>query len=244
MRALLLRLEAPLMAFGREAIDQNGPTRDHPDASLLTGLLGNALGLRREEGARLQRLQARLRFAVRIDREGVPLCDNQNAKLYEDEKGWTTHGVFEGREKSPSYKIDAKGRRCLTHRRLRWHRADAALTVALALDAPAEAPTLDDCAAALDEPARPLFIGRKPCLPSGPLSLGLVEADTLLGALAATAVVGDQTTPRRHILAPEDAGGLTPTETLYLTGRRDWIAGVHAGLERRIVARLRPGGAP
>ena len=237
MRALLLRLEAPLMAFGREAIDQNGPTRDHPDASLLTGLLGNALGLRREEGARLQRLQDRLRFVVRIDREGVELRDFQTARLAKADAGWTTRGAPEGRD-------GGAGSYTGPHLRFRWHRADASLTVALALDAPAEAPTLDDCAAALDEPARPLFIGRKPCLPSGPLSLGLVEADTLLGALAATAVVGDQTTPRRHILAPEDAGGLTPTETLYLTGRRDWIAGVHAGLERRVVARLTPGGAP
>lgn len=236
MRALLLRLEAPLMAFGSEAIDQNGPTREHPDASLLTGLLANALGFRREDGARLQRLQDRLRFAVRIDREGVALRDFQTAQLARADAGWTTRGTPEGRAGgAASYSSP--------HLRFRWHRADAALTVALTLAPDSESPTLADCAAALDEPARPLFIGRKPCLPSGPLSLGIVEAAGFRAALAAAPVIGDPATPRRHVLAPEDAVGLPRAETLHLTGRRDWAAGVHAGLERRVVVTLAPGDA-
>ena len=85
-----------------------------------------------------------------------------------------------------------------------------------------------------------MFIGRKPCLPSGPLSLGLVEAPTLLAALTATPVIGEADRPRRHVLAPEDAAGLSRVETLHLTGRRDWIAGVHAGLEQRVDVRIAP----
>ena len=67
---LVLRLEAPLLAFGGVAIDQIGPTRDFPSASLLTGLLANALGWRRTEAAAHQRLQDRLIFAARLDRAG------------------------------------------------------------------------------------------------------------------------------------------------------------------------------
>lgn len=234
MRVLLLRFDAPLMAFGREAIDQNGPTRAHPDVSLLTGLLGNALGFRRQDGEALQRLQDRLRFAVRIDREGVELRDFQTAQLQKADLGWTTRGAPEGR-------AGGAGSYSGPHLRFRWHRADAALTLALALDPPDETPTLEACAAALDEPARPLFIGRKPCLPCGPLSLGVVEAPNMLAALAAAPIVGDGTQPRRHVLAPQDAEGLTHVETLHLTGRRDWIAGVHVGLERRVVVSLIPG---
>ena len=48
-RWLVLRLEAPLLAFGGVAIDQVGVTRDYPAASMLTGLLASALGYRRTE---------------------------------------------------------------------------------------------------------------------------------------------------------------------------------------------------
>jgi CRISPR system Cascade subunit CasD len=44
-----MRLEAPLMAFGGEAIDNYGVIRDFPALSMVTGLLANALGYRREE---------------------------------------------------------------------------------------------------------------------------------------------------------------------------------------------------
>ena len=42
---------------------------------------------------------------------------------------------------------------------------------------------------------------------------------------------------RRFIVAPEDAEGLDHIETIHLTGRRDWVAGVHAGFESRVVVR-------
>ena len=44
MEHLILRLEAPLMAFGGETIDNLGVVRRFPSASMLTGLLANALG--------------------------------------------------------------------------------------------------------------------------------------------------------------------------------------------------------
>ena len=46
-RHLILNLEAPLMAFGGETIDNIGVTRRFPSASMLTGLIANALGWRR-----------------------------------------------------------------------------------------------------------------------------------------------------------------------------------------------------
>ena len=47
MRHLVLRLEAPLMAFGGETIDNLGIIRPFPAASMITGLFANALGWRR-----------------------------------------------------------------------------------------------------------------------------------------------------------------------------------------------------
>ena len=84
MRHLIVSLEAPLMAFGGETIDNYGVIRWFPSASMLTGLLANALGWRRIEREQHQRLQDRLVFAARIDREpatGVRLTDFQTAQL-------------------------------------------------------------------------------------------------------------------------------------------------------------------
>ena len=91
MRHLILNLESPLMAFGGETVDNLGVIRRFPAVSMLTGMLANALGWRRVEGARHQRLQDRLVFAARIDRDprgGVRLTDFQTAQLGASEKGW------------------------------------------------------------------------------------------------------------------------------------------------------------
>ena len=96
MKHLIMRLEAPLMSFGGEAIDNLGVIRPFPAASMLTGLLANSLGWRRVESEKHQRLQDRLVFAARIDREpagGVRMTDFQTAQLGANDKGWTTRGV-------------------------------------------------------------------------------------------------------------------------------------------------------
>ena len=69
-RWLILRLEAPLLAFGGVAIDHVGVTRDFPSLSMLAGLLANALGWERTEWEDIQALQDRLIFAARLDRRG------------------------------------------------------------------------------------------------------------------------------------------------------------------------------
>ena len=95
MKHLILGLESPLMAFGGETIDNLGVIRRFPSASMLTGLLANALGWRRIERERHQQLQNRLVFAARIDREpagGVRMTDFQTAAINNTEQSWTTRG--------------------------------------------------------------------------------------------------------------------------------------------------------
>lgn len=222
---LLLRLQAPLMAFGGEAIDQRGVIRDLPAASMLTGLLANALGWARTDTERLDALQDRLVFAVRIDRPGIRIQDFQTAQLGKRDRGWTTRGVPEGRAGGDAT-YDAP------HLRYRDYHADAAVTVALRLDPADRDPTLAALASALDEPARPLFLGRKPCLPCDRLLLGVTEAATTVQAVI-------DAPPASH--AEERANGLrlfwgaeegdTPTaqRTFNLCDHRNWRTGVHGG---------------
>lgn len=228
MRHLILSLESPLMAFGGETIDNYGVIRWFPSASMLTGLLANALGWRRIERDRHQRLQDRLIFAARIDREPatrVRLTDFQTAQLSGNDQGWTTRGVPEGRAGGAAT-YDAP------HLRYRDYFADMRVSVALRLEPEGELPTLDGLAVALQEPARPMFIGRKPCLPSDSLFGGFVQGDTALAALLATPLAADVShMDTIRTLWPDGEGKaeITPSRSYMLTDQRNWLSGLHGG---------------
>lgn len=231
MRFLILTLEAPLMAFGDEIVDNLGRVREAPGASNLSGLLANALGWTRGMRAEHQRLQDRLRFAVRLDRPGRRLADFQTAKLEAGDRGWTTRGAPEGRS-GGSATYDSP------HIRFRDFVADAALTVALALEPAEEAPTLAAVETALEAPARPLFLGRKPCLPSRPL-LGaaperrFVEAGDPFAALCRAvpdAIDDGDPNPSGPIFTGPAVASLPAAfERRFVADLRNWRAGVHGG---------------
>lgn len=228
MRHLIVFLEAPLIAFGGETIDNYGVIRWFPSASMLTGLLANALGWRRIEREQHQRLQDRLVFAARIDREPTTsgrLTDFQTAQLSKKDQGWTTQGIPEGRDGGPNT-YDAP------HLRYRDYFADMRVSVALRLELDEETPTLDDLAVALQEPARPLFIGRKPCLPSDSLFGGFSQGDTALAALLATPLSADAShVDSIRALWPDSEGKaeITPSRHYMLTDQRNWMSGLHGG---------------
>jgi CRISPR system Cascade subunit CasD len=102
MDILLLRLEAPLMSFGAPIVDRHGVIQPYPALSMMTGLLGNALGVDHSEPERLQQLQRRLRYAVRQDRRGQQLRDYQTVDLskpyLDDARAWTTRHALEQRK--------------------------------------------------------------------------------------------------------------------------------------------------
>ena len=231
---LLLRLEAPLMAFGGPVVDFVGPTRRFPGQAQIAGMLGNALGYRHGDADALTALQARLRLAAAVLRPGELLRDYQTVDLGQPHlvgTGWTTRGALEKRDGASS-----EG----THIRIRWHLADACVLVALTLDPSDEAPNLADLDAAVLCPARPLFIGRKPCLPTAPIRLGLVDAADAADALRqGAASLADAGMPFPQDVQVEgdarlpglpnhgQAGGLDGEERLV--DRRDWRNGLHTG---------------
>ncbi|WP_062195573.1 type I-E CRISPR-associated protein Cas5/CasD [Caldimonas taiwanensis] len=233
MDVLILRFDAPLMSFGGVVVDQNNPTWRFPGRSMLAGLLGNALGLDHRDTAKLQALQDRLRFAARWDAEPEPLTEYQTVDLGQAflvDTGWTTRGRREDRKGGSA----ATG----THQRWRDHWANGVATVALALDGDGT-PTLDELEAALRRPARPLFIGRKPCLPAAPIFLGRRVAEGVKAALAAEplAEIGPRRRPARiTALWPLDEGEGAGIEERF--DRRDWANNIHRGAERYAVGLL------
>ena len=232
MQALLLRFDAPLMSFGGVMVDQHGPTDRFPGLSLLAGLLGNALGLRHRDADALQALQARIQYAARWDIPPKALLDYHTVDLGQPkmrEPGWTTRGIPEHREGGEA--------RYGTSIRYRHYWADGVMTLALGL-LDQNQPSLSDLAAALAFPARPLFIGRKTCLPAAPLLLGTLQAPDLLAALRRAPRA---THPQRPVRgAPMEAcwpiglGVGYPSREVALYDRRDWHNQFHAGRRLRM----------
>lgn len=245
MQALVLHLQAPLMSFGGPQVDQIGPTGRFPTMSQITGLLANALGYSHGDFDRVQALQARLSIASALVREGEELQDYQTVDLGQAHlrnPSWTTRGSTEHREGG----LEA---RYGTHIRFRHYRADASVLSTVSLSPAGEKPMLNEIGNALTAPARPLFIGRKPCLPSTRLLVGIIlDADSLSDALTRV----PDTFPERWseitdgngratVMAewPEDGDRALSPEARLATqrviDRRDWRNQLHGG--ERVVAR-------
>jgi CRISPR system Cascade subunit CasD len=221
---LLMCLDAPLMSFGGPIVDQHGITGDIPLPSMIVGLLANALGVRRADSDRLQRLQDRLIMAARWDRLGERLRDYQTAELKASDHGWTTRGNPEGR-------AGGAGTYAGKHIRYRWYQADAAMTVALRLEPAGGPPTLQDLSEALERPARPLFIGRKSCLPGVPIMSGFIEAATVLDAITAAPLPDGCGAGLYTVVWPAGEGERPLAERCPIECRRNWLSGVHGGSE-------------
>jgi CRISPR system Cascade subunit CasD len=228
---LILRLDAPLMSFGGVRIDSWGPTQEFPTLSMLAGLLGNALGYEHHDAEPLGRLQARLRCAVRCDRPGALLSDFQTvdiSKGFMQGPGWTTRGAPEGREGGQDTLDNL-------HIRNRDYWADAVYTVALALHPENESPDLAAIERALREPERPIFIGRKPCLPATPLLIERRRDESLVRALGAAPRISGERGGRGALRAwvPESERVEAPIRAIAVTDERDWVNDIVVG--RRVV---------
>ena len=216
-------MQAPLIAFGGETIDSHGVIRDFPALSMVTGLLANALGWDRSDHVLHNRLQERAVMGARLDVSGERLIDFQTAQLQAKAKdnGWTTLGVVEPRKGGDDTYL-------APHLRYRHYHADMSVLVALRLEPAAEFPTLDELASALDKPARPLFVGRKNCLPTGRLMAGWVEADHILSALQQVAPLLSHNTRAQW---PDGEGRLPAQQdrAVDVCDERNWTSGVHGG---------------
>jgi CRISPR system Cascade subunit CasD len=230
MDILLLRFEAPLISFGAPIVDRYGTVQPYPALSMLAGMLGNALGYSHAQTDRLQRLQQRLRCASRRDRAGRRIRDYQivdlNQPFMRDDRAWTTHGSLQLREggDAPKWR-KGKGN---YHQRLRDYWADSAHTIALTLAPRDEDPTVERLTEALRRPERPLFIGRKTCLPAAPLFLGRVETENLVEALR-TAPLAEEPDSAERLTAwwPAETPGAEGARPV--TDRRDWKNQIHVG---------------
>lgn len=245
---LILRLDAPLQAWGDVAMDPTRPTRDFPSRSGLAGLLASALGWRYRDADRTTALQDALRYAVREDRRPQVVRDYQTADLGGiGRQGWTRWGTETRGGGS------ASGTQVLE----KFYLADGVFTVALGLaGGAAELPgggriTLGELEQPLRRPARPLFLGRKGCPPASPLLRPVrISAATPLDALRQVPLakrdrelIDDHASTRLRVWydpvdgEPDDTPDATDPAEVW--DRRDFRSNRFGG-SRRIVQALIP----
>ncbi|GGP82393.1 type I-E CRISPR-associated protein Cas5/CasD [Streptomyces melanogenes] len=162
---LILRLAAPLQSWGGPSRYNRRETRHQPTKSGVLGLLAAAEGRSRETSI-TDLLDIRL--GVRVDQPGSLLRDYHT---FSDHRGMPL----------PSAKVNAKGVQTKTSPpkytgvTQRFYIQDAVFVAALH----GPTPLLERLEHALRHPRYPLYLGRRSCPPSGPISLGL-QADAAL----------------------------------------------------------------
>lgn len=154
-------------------MDPVRPTHSFPTRSAIAGLFASALGWTYTDGHKTTKLQDAIRYAALELRPPTQLRDFQTADLGRIGKsGWTRWG------------IESRGGQSAADNHLleKAYLADGEFLVALAITSAAPT-TLTDLQRALTFPARPLYFGRRCCIPSSPILIRRVEAATAVDAL-------------------------------------------------------------
>jgi CRISPR system Cascade subunit CasD len=174
---LLLKLQGPMQAWGKESFEGLRPSELFPGRSALLGLLAACLGIDRIDQKQQQALASSVSFAVRVD----PVFDKATGKQIPTQKMTDYHTVKNARE-------DYKGLKSHdTIQTWREYWQDACYTVAIwgTDDGPI---TLDDIEQALNRPLYTPVLGRRSCPLARPLFHDRLTADSALSALAKTGI--------------------------------------------------------
>lgn len=172
---LVFRLYGPMASWGEIAVGESRHSASHPSRSALLGLLGAALGVRRDDDGGQAGLNAGYRFGVKLHAAGHPLRDY--------------HTVQAGPQlKKLTYRTRRQELNLPTREQLgtllsaREYRCDGFATVAVRATVDAPCP-LARLAEAFRFPVFPLYLGRKSCPLAAPLAPQVAEFETLKAAL-------------------------------------------------------------
>ena len=178
MATLLLRLAAPLQAWGSSSKFNIRMTDREPTKSGVIGMIASAMGIKRCDEKGLSELSD-LRFGVRVDREGKLLKDFHMVRQMKNDKLEDSH---------------------LTER---YYLSDAVFLVALETD---DERLLEKIAYALKNPVYPLFLGRRSCPPTLPVVLETVDEE-LEDALRKAEPLAENKNKYMRIVCDSDNGG-------------------------------------
>lgn len=180
MCVLLLRLAGPMQSWGTQSRFSNRDTGLEPSKSGVIGLICAALGFPRDaesitrNGLRISLTDlAKLRMAVRVDREGRMSRDYQTTGG--ERRAGSVLGFDRKRKTIPYGVAKADGKTGGTVLSDRYYLTDADFLVGFEGDSQL-LHIVDD---ALATPVWPLYLGRKAFLPAWPVHVGVFEGDLL-----------------------------------------------------------------
>ncbi|ONI91968.1 type I-E CRISPR-associated protein Cas5/CasD [Actinosynnema sp. ALI-1.44] len=155
---LALRLAGPLQSWGFGSVFNRRDTRPEPTKSGVLGLLAAAQGRPRE--ADITDLLG-LRLAIRVDQPGTLLRDYHTVSDYRGNALLSASVNAKGIQKPASGKY--------THVTQRFYLQDAIFVAAIH----GPAPLITDLHDAVRAPAFPLALGRRSCVPTGKMTIGI-----------------------------------------------------------------------
>lgn len=179
MNFLVFQLRAALAAWGEAAVGSQRGTANQPTHSAIVGLVGAALGVRREDEAAHVALRDGFGFAVATLDNGWLLRDYHTVQM-------PPRAALKGRPHASRRDELALPRHELsTILSVRDHRQGGAWLVALAAVGDVEPRwSLEDLADALRRPKFLLSLGRRACPPETPLWPALLAADDAVAAFS------------------------------------------------------------
>ncbi|WP_438864530.1 type I-E CRISPR-associated protein Cas5/CasD [Neptunicella sp.] len=169
---LVFRLYGPMASWGQAAVGGDRPTGIQPTRSAILGLLGAALGIRRDKEADLQALQQSVRVAVKQVTPTSLLRDYHTTQV-PSHSNKVTHR---------SRKSELSENKLNTILSSRDYRCDGLWVVAISLNDHTKY-ELEQFKQALIKPEFSLSLGRKSCPPSLPLMPKVISSETLKQAL-------------------------------------------------------------
>ena len=175
MAFLVFQLQAPLAAWGDTAVGEYRGSHNWPGESALVGLLGAALGIRREDDAAHGALSRGYGFAVGVLSQGALLRDYHTAQVPSRAAlKKRPHATRRDELAVPKDELN-------TILSTRDYRQNVGYLIAVQplADAPYDLPAL---AAALARPRFVFYLGRKSCPPAAPLHPKIIEAESALTA--------------------------------------------------------------
>lgn len=164
---LVFRLYAPMASWGEAAVGETRPTATYPGRGAILGLVGAALGIRRDDDEGQRCLRKGLQVAVKQHSPGLLLRDYHTVQVPPSQAKVT----YRTRREELSVPKEALN----TILSSRDYRCDGLWSVAIRLASEAGW-TLDELKAALEMPRFPLYLGRKACPLAAPLVPTVVEA--------------------------------------------------------------------
>lgn len=179
MATLLLRLAAPLQAWGSDSKFNIRNTEREPTKSGVIGMIAAAMGIQRNDSTELLEPLAKLKFGIRVDREG---------KLLKD-----FHMVHE-------YK---NGKMDDSHLTSRYYLSDAVFLAGLESE---DKDYLEEIVKALNKPVYPLFLGRRSCPITLPLIIGISDKGLVEALENAEPLVNSKDSSHRIVYESDEGG--------------------------------------